>query len=284
MSPPLRQLLRRAERQLASAGIADSRIEADLVWMTALAVDRTELYARLSDEPTYAEESAAAELLARRLRHEPAAYIMGRREFFGIDLVVAPGVLIPRPDTETLVEEALSIARPRQGPLRIADVGCGAGPIAVSLASRLPDAHVYAIDVSPRALEITAMNADRHGVADRVETLLGDLLAPLRGRVDLIVANLPYVASAAIPTLDPEIRMFEPREALDGGDDGLDLVRRLLCGAPERLAHDGAIALELDPSQFPTVRRLAADAFPASTVRAAPDLAGRDRVLTVQRR
>jgi release factor glutamine methyltransferase len=283
MNPPLRQLLRRAERQLTGAGIGDPKIEADLVWMTALEVDRVELYARLSDSPTDAEQAAADALLARRLRHEPAAYIMGRREFFGIELVVAPGVLIPRPDTEVLVEEALRFANARTGPLRIADVGCGSGAITVALALHLPDARVYAIDISQRAIEIAVMNADRQGVADRVETLRGDLLAPLTRTVDLITANLPYVESAAIPTLEPEIRMWEPREALDGGDDGLDLIRRLLASAPERLARNGAMVLECDPGQVPTLRALAAETFPGASVETVVDLAGRERVVAVRR-
>ena len=280
---PIGQLLRRAERQLANAGIGDPRIEADLIWMTALELDRAELYAALRDSPTPSQAEAAESLLSRRLNHEPAAYLMGHREFYGLDLVVAPGVLIPRPDTETLVEEALRLLAPRVGQvLAIADVGCGTGAIAVALAVHLPAAHVYAIDRSPRAIEITTTNAARHGVAERVHTLEGDMLSPLSGPVDLIAANLPYVASWEIPTLEPEVRMFEPREALDGGDDGLDLVRRLLTDLPGNLLTGGAALLEMDPRQIAAATRFASGAVAGASVRSVRDLAGRERVLVVE--
>ncbi|MEE8519048.1 MAG: HemK/PrmC family methyltransferase, partial [Dehalococcoidia bacterium] len=161
-------LLRKTERRLANAGIGDARIEADLVWMTALEVDRAELYARLQETPLSGQAQDAESLIQRRLRHEPAAYIMGKREFYGLELTVAPGVLIPRPDTEALVEEALRIAARLGGEhLAIADVGCGSGAIGIALAFHLPGAEVHAIDVSPRALEVAAMNAERHGVSSR---------------------------------------------------------------------------------------------------------------------
>ncbi len=276
-------LLRKTERRLANAGIGDARIEADLVWMTALEVDRAELYARLQETPLSGQAQDAESLIQRRLRHEPAAYIMGKREFYGLELTVAPGVLIPRPDTEALVEEALRIAARLGGEhLAIADVGCGSGAIGIALAFHLPGAEVHAIDVSPRALEVAAMNAERHGVSSRVHFLEGDLLAPLPHPVDLIVANLPYVRSDEIPTLEPEIRLYEPREALDGGVDGLDVVRRLLGQAPSHLAPGGAVLLELDPRQIERARSFAGDALPRSSLRTVRDLAGRDRVLVIE--
>ena len=276
-------LLRKTERRLANAGIGDARIEADLVWMTALEVDRAELYARLQETPLSGQAQDAESLIQRRLRHEPAAYIMGKREFYGLELTVAPGVLIPRPDTEALVEEALRIATRLGGEhLAIADVGCGSGAIGIALAFHLPGAKVHAIDVSPRALEVAAMNAERHGVSSRVHFLEGDLLAPLPHPVDLIVANLPYVMSDEIPTLEPEIRLYEPREALDGGVDGLDVVRRLLTDAGGKLREGGVVLLELDPRQIERARSFADDALPGSILRTVRDLAGHDRVLVIE--
>lgn len=278
-------LLRKTERRLAKAGIGDARIEADLVWMTALDVGRTELFSRLPDAATEAESSAAEALIERRLRHEPAAYIMGKREFFGLNLTIAPGVLIPRPDTETLVEEALRIAPSLPaGGLRIADVGCGSGAIGIALAANLPHAHVFATDIAPRALEIASGNAERHGLAGRMTFHLGDLLDPVPGPVHLITANLPYVASHEIPTLDPEIRIYEPREALDGGDDGLDVIRRLLNSAAGQLVAGGAMLLEMDPRQIEEATAHARERFDGAIARAVPDLTGRDRVLVVQTR
>ncbi|MEX2430608.1 MAG: HemK/PrmC family methyltransferase [Dehalococcoidia bacterium] len=315
-------LLQSTERRLARAGIPDARLEADLIWMTALDLDRTQLYGALRDTPTPEHTASAEDLIARRLRHEPAAYLMGRREFYGLDLHVAPGVLIPRQDTETLVEEALRLAwttgaflsatvpspsfprrresrnvgagptfaqgenrealRRDHGDIVIADVGCGSGAIAIALAVHLPAAAIYAVDVSIRALEVTALNAKRHGVDGRIRLLQGDLLAPLPGPVHLITANLPYVMSAEIPTLDPEIRLHEPREALDGGDDGLDLVRRLLTDASAHLMPHGAVLLEMDPRQIVAATHYAAGVMPSAQVRAVRDLAGRERVLVVE--
>ena len=284
-------VLRDTERQLVRSGVGDARLEAELVWMTALDIDRALLYAHLQETPLPAAHQAASELLARRLRREPTAYLMGHREFFGLSFHVAPGVLIPRPETETIVEEALRLAhRPPEsdqigprgaGPVSVADVGTGSAAIAVSVAASHPEATVYATDISQRALEIAALNVREHGVSERVHLLQGDLLSPLPCAVDLMLANLPYVMSAEIPTLEPEIRLYEPREALDGGEDGLEVVARLLAGAPPHVNPSGSLLLELDPRQMEGAATLALRAFPQGTTRVTPDLAGRARVLVV---
>ena len=278
----LGQLLRKTERQFAVAGIGDSRIEADLVWMTALEVDRAELYARMADSPSDSEALSADDLILRRLRHEPTAYLLGHREFYNIDLLVGVGALIPRPDTEALVEEALRIAALAPGPVTIADVGCGTGAIGLAIAANLPRAHIYATDLYPAALELARRNTERLGLSGRVDLLEGDLLAPLPGPVDMIISNLPYVESGEIPTLDPEIRMYEPLEALDGGEDGLDLIRRFLVGVHRYLKPAGVLLMEMDPRQIPRASAFAAEAIPGAHIRIVQDLTCRDRVLVVE--
>jgi release factor glutamine methyltransferase len=278
----LGQLLRKTERRFAIGGIGDARIEADLVWMTSLEVDRAELYARMADSPSDAEALSAEELIQRRLRHEPTAYLVGHREFYNIDLLVGVGALIPRPDTEALVEEALRLAALRPGPITIADIGCGTGAIGLAIAANLPSAHVTATDLYPAALALARRNTERLGLADRVEVLEGDLLAPLPGPVDMITSNLPYVESGEIPTLDPEIRLYEPREALDGGDDGLDLIRRFLVDVPRYLKPAGVLLMEMDPRQIEHAERFAAGVVPGAAIRAVQDLTRRDRVLVLE--
>ncbi|MCI0821497.1 MAG: peptide chain release factor N(5)-glutamine methyltransferase [Chloroflexi bacterium] len=270
-------------RRLAAVGIDDPRLEADVLWMKALDIDRAQLYARLHDDPAEAHATAAEALTARRLRREPLAYVTGTREFYGIDLTIRPGVLVPRPDTETLVDEAISVLAHRAEPAPvIADIGCGSGAIALALAASVADATVHAVDRSPAAVALTRANAERHGLGERVRVYLGDLTAPLPEPVDLIAANLPYVRSDELPTLEPEVSVFEPAEALDGGADGLDLVRRLLREAPARLKPGAAVLLELDPRQFDEAAAFAAEAMPDARARSVRDLAGRERVLVIE--
>ena len=278
----LRQSLRNTERRLLRAGIGDSRIEADLIWMTALEIDRAELFARGSEQVSTPQAQRAEELVLRRLNHEPAAYLMGHREFYGVDLVVGPGALIPRPDTETLVEEAIRIAARKPHDLIIVDCGCGTGAIAIALAVNVPHANVLAIDISSSALEIAHSNVERHGLGDRITLIEGDLLEPLTTPVDFITANLPYVMSNELPTLDPEVRMFEPVTALDGGEDGLDLIRRFLKSVSSHLRPAGVVLLEMDPRQIAMGSEYAASALPNATVRAIDDLTGRPRVLVAE--
>ena len=278
----LGQSLRNTERRLLRAGIGDSRIEADLIWMTTLEIDRAALFARMGEEVSTLQAQRAEELVLRRLNHEPAAYLMGHREFYGVDLLVGSGVLIPRSDTESLVEEALSIAIHKPSDLKIVDCGCGTGAIAIALAVNLPHANVLAIDISPLALEIAYSNVERHGLGDRVTLIEGDLLEPLTSPVDLITANLPYVMSNELPTLDPEVRMFEPAVALDGGEDGLDLIRRVLSSISTHLRPAGVVLLEMDPRQIAMGVEYVASALPNATVRAIDDLAGRQRVLVAE--
>ena len=270
-------------RRLAGVGIDDPRLEADVLWMTALDIDRAHLYARLRDAPAEAQAAAAEALTARRLRREPLAYVTGTREFYGLDLTINPGVLVPRSETETLVAEAIAVLSRRAQPAAIiADIGCGSGAIAVALAASLPDARVHAVDRSPAAVALTRANAERHGLGARVRVYCGDLTAPLPEPVDLIAANLPYVRSDELPTLEPEVSVFEPAEALDGGADGLDLVRRLLREAPARLRPGAAVLLELDPRQFGAARSFAAEAMPNARARSVRDLGGRERVLVLE--
>ena len=233
--------------------------------------------------PAGPQPTAAAASTGRRLRRARLAYVTGTRGFYGIGLTIRPGVLVPRPDTETLVDEAISVLAHRAEPAPvIADIGCGSGAIALALAANVADATVHAVDRSPAAVALTRANAERHGLGERVRVYLGDLTAPLPEPVDLIAANLPYVRSDELPTLEPEVSVFEPAEALDGGADGLDLVRRLLREAPAHLKPGAAVLLELDPRQFDEAAAFAAEAMPDAWPRSVRDLAGRERVLVLE--
>ena len=280
----LREALRQAESQIASRNIPDARIEAELLLMHALGIQRAELYARMGDQLPSAVGDDFRVLVERRLRHEPAAYILGRHEFYGIELYVDPRVLIPRPETELLVETALAFVERRSGkeqPCSVVDVGTGSGAIAVVLALHLPQALIYATDVSSGAIDVARLNCGRHGVEGRVELLLGDLLEPLSRSVDLIVANLPYVKDADIPQLMPEIRDFEPVGALSGGADGLDKVRLLLAQAKGHLLPQGSVMLEIGLGQADEAVSLAKRHFPESKVDLLKDFVGIERVLRV---
>ena len=279
-----REALRQAEAQIASRNIPDARIEAELLLMHALGIERAELYARLGEPLPSTVGDKFQSLVERRLRHEPAAYILGWCGFYGIELQVDPRVLIPRPETELLVETALAFVERRFGqeqPCSVADVGTGSGAIAIALALHLPHARIYATDVSSGAIDVARLNCSRHGVEGRVELLVGDLLEPLSRPVDVIVANLPYVKDADIPQLMPEIRDFEPVAALAGGADGLDKVRLLLAQAKDHLLPRGAVMLEIGLGQAEEAVSLAKGHFPEGKVDLLKDFAGIERVLRI---
>jgi release factor glutamine methyltransferase len=273
--------LSRTTRVLAEAGLPLPQIEAEGILRHILALDRADLFAAL-DKPMDASLVEAVDgLVRRRLAGEPLAYLVGHREFCGLEFTVDERVLVPREETELLVEQVLRYADGRSAPdLTVADVGTGSGAIAVAVARRLPGATVFATDISLDALAVADVNLRRHGVADRVHLLQGDLLEPLGRRVDVIVSNPPYVPTARIETLGPEVGR-EPRLALDGGAEGLDLVLRLLEEGPGYLKPDGRLVIEIDPDQLAPAIRAANHAFPESCVASSTDLLGVPRVLIV---
>ena len=278
----LRQVIQETHRLLDASGVADPRLEAEVMLMHLLRMPRQDVFAHQELEVGPQQQQDLDAMVQRRLTREPLAYILGRREFYGIDLLVNPAVLIPRPETETLVDQAMTMASKMTGTpeLVIADVGVGCGAIAISLALHLPSARVYALDISEQALEVAGCNIRAHDVAGRVILGKGNLLEPLPEPADLILANLPYIPSGRIPTLQAEVRR-EPRQALDGGPDGLDRIRGLLTQAPQKIKRGGAILLELDPEQVPAVDELARRHFPEAKNSVQQDLAGLDRVFTV---
>jgi release factor glutamine methyltransferase len=280
----LREALRQAEARIASHNIPDARVEAELLLMDSLGIQRAELYARLGEPFPSPEGDKFWGLVERRLRREPTAYILRRCEFYGIELYVDPRVLIPRPETELLVESALAFAGRRFGkvqPWSIADVGTGSGAMAIALALHLPQSRICATDFSADAIDVARINCGRHGVEGQVSLLLGDMLEPLSRPVDLIVANLPYVKDADIPQLMPEIRDFEPVAALAGGADGLDKVRLLLAQAKDHLLPQGSVMLEIGLGQAEEAVSLAKRHFPGSNVDLLCDFAGIERVLRI---
>jgi len=296
----LYEAVRRVRELLARQDIEVPRLEAELLVVEAVrrslakeyalagphaeGLTRAWLYAHLPDAFPREAEGTLEELAQRRVAGEPLAYIRGHKEFFGLDFLVDPRVLIPRPETEGLVEAALDWSRlsaDGSGPFLAADIGTGCGAIAISLAVNLPEAIVYATDISQDALEVAAANARRHGVEDRVRLRRGDLLTPLPHPFPLIVANLPYIARSDLPRLAREVATYEPRQALDGGEQGLDVIGRLLQQAPSRLVTGGCLLLELGYGQGQIVMELARAAFPRARLRLLPDLAGVPRVLSV---
>ena len=278
----LQAVLQQAIQALQNAEVDEARLNAELLLAYTLGLNRAAILAQPDRQLTPKELTRFRDLAARRVAREPLPYITGHREFFGLDFVVDAHVLIPRPETELLVEHALRIARPLPRLLEIADVGAGSGAIAVTLAVHLPHATVYALDASAGALAVTAENARRHNVAGRVHCGQGDLLAPLAAPVDLIAANLPYVTTGEWTDLLPEIRDNEPRAALDGGPDGLDAIRRLLATAVPHLRPGGVLLLEIGASQGSAVTSLARRCFPAADLQLHRDYAGLDRLVIVR--
>ncbi len=278
----IREALRRGSRMLTDASSEEAALEAELLLAHALNTDRTHLYQRLRDELTTQAETAFDALLQRRLTHEPTAYILGHKDFYGLDFEVTPDAIIPRSETETLVELVLDCARSASArKVRIADIGVGCGAIAVALAVNLSETEIIAIDISPRALALARRNAERHTVADRIRLLEGDLLEPLDAPVDVIVANLPYVRGGDFEAAPPEINEHEPRLGLDGGPDGLRLIERLLRDAPPHLKPGGALFAEIGDQQGKAALSLAWESFPQARVEIRQDLSGLDRVLVV---
>jgi release factor glutamine methyltransferase len=256
---------------LTAAGVEDPRLDAEVMLAEATGLDRAALVARPEAEVAPPAARLFGEMVRRRLRREPVAYIVGNRGFRRIDLAVDRRVLIPRPETELLVEVALE-----REPGSVLDVGTGSGAIALAIADELPGCAVTATDTSPAALEVARGNAERLGLADRVQFMAGSV--PEDGFFDLVVANLPYVAERDWPSLQPEVTQWEPREALLAGPDGLDAIRALIA----TLESPGALALEVGEGQAPVVAELARGAGLERTgVRR--DLAGIERVVLGER-
>lgn len=274
----VKEALERATQTLA-ANYEEAPLEAEILMRHALGLDRAGLLVQLERELTAEEEAAFWSLHQRRLHGEPIPYITGHKEFFGLDFCVDRRVLIPRPETELLVEKALELVKGHPGP-RIADVGTGSGAIAIALARNLPQARLYAIDISREALEVATLNCQRHGVSSQVQLLQGDLLEPLPEAVDVIVANLPYVGVAEFKMLDPQLEK-EPRLALAGGGDGLDMIRRLLAQAPGRLRGGGGLLVEIGLGQREALARVVRGLFPEAHVEIFRDLGQIERVALI---
>lgn len=276
----VRSALAKGAAALASSGIPSPVLDTEVLLAHVLGWNRARLFSRPEHTLTREEEQRFETCLARRQRHEPVPYIIGSREFYGLTFAVDRRVLIPRPETEQVVERALE-AITMDSPL-IADVGTGSGIIAISLAAHLPLARIYASDASSEALEVAASNCHRHGLTERIRLLGGDLLAPLPEPVDLIAANLPYVPTAELARLDVDVKDYEPWQALDGGPDGLVQIARLLGQAGRWLRSPGVVALEIGAGQGERAARLARDSFPTARVELFQDYAGLDRVIRIR--
>ena len=278
------EVLKWTTARFTERGLPTPRLDAELLAAHALALVRVQLYAQFDRPLEAAELAVLRELVKRRQAGEPVAYITGKKEFWSLELLVDPRVLVPRPDTETAVEEALALLPadlPTDRPARIADVATGSGALALALAKERPRAEVMATDVSPDALAVAAANAARLGLA--VTFRQGDLLAPLRELppFDLVVANLPYIPTAALVALAPEVQR-EPRLALDGGADGLVIVRRLIADAGAVLVPGGALVLEIGEGQAAATAE-ACRAAGLCDVRIKRDLGGIERVVSGRR-
>ncbi len=285
-------LLSQAVAELVEHSVLNPRVDAEVLLAHALQTDRAGLYTRLHESLLSGQVEAFRGLLRRRVRREPLQYITGVREFWSLEFRVDPRVLIPRPETEVIVETALwllSQSSTRFGldlPLAmqsaILDVGTGSGCIAIALAKELPQAEIWATDISPNALAVASENARSHGVTERIQFLQGDLFAAVAGeedRFDLIVANPPYVARSELTALQPEVRDWEPLVALEGGPDGLEFYPRLLREGPTYLRVGGWLVMEIGHGQGEAVMRLARERRDLSDCRCVSDYTGRERVI-----
>lgn len=278
----LRQRALALAAKLAAAGIADARSEAWLLLSATTGRSRSELIAGTPLTLSQTAEQRLAALVERRARREPMAYILGEREFWSLALQVSPAVLVPRPESESVVEAALAQCGDHQARLRILDLGTGSGCLLLALLSELRHARGQGIDRSAAALAVAGTNAERLGLAGRAAFREGDWGQGLEGPFDLIVSNPPYVARTDAASLEPEVRAFEPEQALFAGDDGLEAYRALLPDCARLLAEDGVVCLEIGQGQGSAVA-LEAQWYSLHLAGSRPDLAGIERCLTFRK-
>ena len=272
------EALRAAAERLAAAGIADARGEARRLLEVAAELSPAALIARLEEAQPADEAPRFDALIARRAAREPLSHLLGTVGFWTLELEVSADVLTPRPDTETVVEAALEAVSDRSAPRCVLDIGAGSGAILLALLSELPNAAGVATDISPAALAVARSNAQRNGLAERITFVETSWADGVDGAFDLVVSNPPYIASAVIETLEPEVKDHEPRLALDGGPDGLGPYPHLLAEARRLLKPGGAAVFEIGCDQGDAALALAREAG-AQAARLRQDLAGRDRAL-----
>jgi len=272
-------------RRLLGAGIDSARLDAELLLGCALGMSREELMIAATRKVSVDESDRYEDLLRRRLNREPLAYITGQQEFWSLGFLVSGDVLVPRPETETLVERALkhlAAINNHEAP-RILELGTGSGAIAVALASELPQAEIVATEIAPAALQIARRNASRNGVSNAIRFLQGDLFTALDQELekdfDLILSNPPYIPRGEIAHLEAEVSRWEPRAALDGGVDGLDFYRRIIEEAPGYLRQGGAVAVEIGAAIGSLVLALFRNNPAYGDTRVYQDYSGRDRVV-----
>ncbi len=278
---------------LREKGADSPRLDAEVLLAHARGCQRIELYTAFEEEASEPLREGFRELVRQRAAGTPVAYLVGHREFFSLSFQVTPDVLIPRPESELLVVRVLDLAKTQAAgkTLRIADVGTGSGVLAVCFAKHLPTCCVTAIDISPPALKVAQANAEQHGVADRIEFVCSDLFAqrpvttePASAEYDLIVSNPPYVASSEMSDLAVDVRDYEPHLALDGGEQGTEIIERLLPQAVERLRPGGWLLMEIGPSNAAQVEQLVADRNELTPNETITDLAGHPRVVQAQKK
>jgi release factor glutamine methyltransferase len=273
------EALVKARKLLADNHIDDAALEGEILLRHVLGIDRAQLYANLDSNVSPSDVKTLMKLVERRIKGEPSAYIIGSKEFYGLDFTVNRHVLIPRPETELLVEQAIKICH-NYSYSKIADIGTGCGAIAISLAVNMPSVKVYATDISPKALKMAEQNCLKHGVTGRVTLLRGDILKPLPESVDLIIANLPYVKNSDIPSQGP--LSFEPQVALNGGEMGLDKIKEMCRQARDKLNDKGSLLLEIGQGQVEDVKTILHNHFPKDIIEVEKDLAGIERVVSLR--
>lgn len=274
--------LRDLRQALTQAGFESAALDARLLVLAALGISSTDLVTHPDVPLTGEQAEALAAFAARRLAHEPVARIIGEREFWGLPFRLSEATLVPRPDTETVVETALKLLPDHHAPLRIADLGTGSGCILTALLHELPQAKGIGVDRSLDAARTARTNAERNGVGDRALFVVSDWGSALEGTLDLVVSNPPYIVSSVIPGLDREVRDYDPALALDGGADGLDAYRIILDDAGRLLRPGGLIVLEIGYDQAEALQRLAAERA-LDVVTVAHDLSGNPRCVALKR-
>lgn len=272
-----------ARQRLEDAECDTPHLDAQVILAHVLGVDRTWLFAHHDYELTDSQSETFTALVTRRMRHEPVAYLVGHREFYGLDFLVDHRVLIPRPETELLVDAVIDhIAMREEQTITVADVGTGSGAIALAVAANCPNSRIFAVDLSQGALAVACENVTRLDARGQVTLLHGDLLSPLPEPVDMVVANLPYISSDVYRRLMRDVRDYEPQLALEGGPEGLDAISRLLTQAPRHLNPFGLIFLEIGYDQGRAVVQLAEQILPqASSIRLRQDYHGHDRLVII---